>query len=149
MRAVVQRVSHASVTVEGAQVAAIGRGLLVLVGVGHDDTVADVEWLASKIAALRVFEDDEGKMNRSVEDVHGSVLLVSQFTLYADCRKGRRPSFDAAAPPALGEQRYLELAEAFRATGLEVQTGVFRATMQVALTNDGPVTILLDSKKAF
>ena len=149
MRILLQRVSRASVRVRGELVAEIGHGLLLLVGVGREDGFGEYDRLAGKLVHLRVFEDDEGKMNRSVEDVHGSVLLVSQFTLYADCRKGRRPSFDAAAPPALGEQRYLELAEAFRATGLEVQTGVFRATMQVALTNDGPVTILLDSKKAF
>jgi D-tyrosyl-tRNA(Tyr) deacylase len=149
MRAVVQRVTSSEVTVAGASVAAIGRGLLVLAGVGHDDTAADVEWLAGKIQSLRIFEDDEGKMNRSIVDVGGTILLVSQFTLYADCRKGRRPSFDAAAPPALGEQRYLELADALRAKGLDVRTGVFRASMQVSLTNDGPVTMLLDSKRMF
>jgi len=149
MRAVVQRVSSASVSVGGAQVATIGRGLLVLVGVGHDDTAADVDWIASKIRSLRIFEDDAGKMNRSVGDVGGAVLLVSQFTLFGDCRKGRRPSFDGAAPPALGEQRYLELAGSLRASGLPIQTGVFRAEMQVTLVNDGPVTLLLDSRRGF
>jgi D-tyrosyl-tRNA(Tyr) deacylase len=149
MRAVVQRVSSASVTVGGDVRGAIGGGLLVLVGVGPQDTEADVAWMAEKLRTLRVFEDEAGKMNRSVEETGGSLLLVSQFTLYGDCRKGRRPSFDGAAPPELGERAYEALVTALRAAGLRVETGVFRASMQVSLVNDGPVTLLLDSAKAF
>ena len=149
MRAVVQRVTSASVTVHGEVRGAIGPGLVALVGVGPGDTAADVEWLCAKLRTLRVFEDDGGKMNRSVEETRGSVLLVSQFTVYGDCRKGRRPSFDGAAPPELGERLFNALADALRAAGLRVQTGVFRASMQVALVNDGPVTLLLDSAKLF
>jgi D-tyrosyl-tRNA(Tyr) deacylase len=149
MRAVVQRVTSASVTVHGAVHGAIGPGLVALVGVGPGDSAADVEWLCAKLRTLRVFEDDGGKMNRSVEETRGSVLLVSQFTVYGDCRKGRRPSFDGAAPPELGERLFNALADALRAAGLRVQTGVFRASMQVALVNDGPVTLLLDSAKLF
>lgn len=149
MRAVVQRVASASVTVHGEVRGAIGPGLVALVGVGPGDSAADVEWLGAKLRTLRVFEDDGGKMNRSVEEVGGSVLLVPQFTIYGDCRKGRRPSFDGAAPPDLGERMFDALADALRAAGLRVQTGVFRASMQVALVNDGPVTLLLDSAKLF
>ena len=149
MRAVVQRVTSASVTVHGAVHGAIDPGLVALVGVGPGDTAADVEWMCAKLRTLRVFEDDGGKMNRSVEETRGSVLLVSQFTVYGDCRKGRRPSFDGAAPPDLGERMFNALADALRAAGLRVQTGVFRASMQVALVNDGPVTLLLDSAKLF
>jgi D-tyrosyl-tRNA(Tyr) deacylase len=149
MRAVVQRVSSASVAVGGEVRGAIGAGLLVLVGVGPEDTAVDVEWMCGKLRTLRVFEDEAGKMNRSVEEIGGAVLLVSQFTLYGDCRKGRRPSFDGAASPELGERMYDALAAALRATGLRVETGVFRAAMQVGLVNDGPVTLLLDSGKRF
>jgi len=149
MRAVVQRVSSASVTVDGQITGAIGPGLVVLVGVGQQDTAADVEWMCAKLRTLRVFEDAAGRMNRSVEEIGGSLLLVSQFTVYGDCRKGRRPSFDSAAPPELGERMYEGLVLALRGTGLPVETGVFRAAMQVSLVNDGPVTLLLDSQKLF
>ena len=148
MRAVVERVSRAEVRVDGAAVGGIGKGLLVLLGVGREDDVSDASYLANKTAQLRVFQDAEGKMNRSVEDIGGSVLVVSQFTLLGDSRKGRRPSFAAAAPReanALYEQ-YVAL---LRERGLKVETGVFQAMMKVESINDGPVTILLDSKKVF
>lgn len=149
MRAVVQRVAQAAVTVEGRTVGAIDRGVLVFVGVGQDDEPADVEYIAGKVRDLRIFEDDQGKMNRSVAEMGGAVLLVSQFTLHGDARKGRRPSFDGAARPELARARYEEVARALRESGLRVETGVFQALMQVSLVNDGPVTILLDSRKAF
>ncbi len=149
MRAVLQRVARASVTVDGQIVGQIGRGWLVLLGVAQGDTDADADRLAEKIAGLRAFEDDQGKMNCSVGDVDGSVLVVSQFTLLADCRKGRRPSFDEAADPAEAERLYLRFADRVAANGLPVAKGVFRAMMQVELVNDGPVTFLLDSRKAF
>jgi D-aminoacyl-tRNA deacylase len=145
MRALIQRVSQASVTVEGRVVGEIGTGLLVLLGVGAGDGPADEAYLAQKIAHLRIFEDAEGKMNRSVLEVGGAVLLVSQFTLYADTRKGRRPSFISAAPPAEAAGRVEAVAGALRALGLPVATGQFQAHMAVALINDGPVTIWLDS----
>ncbi len=147
MKAVVQRVAEASVSVDGRQVAAIGPGLLVLVGVGPSDTAVETDWMARKLAALRIFTDEAGLMNRSVADMGGSILLVSQFTLFGDCRKGNRPSFIAAGPPALAESRYLELARALRAMLGEarVGTGVFGAVMQVRLLNDGPVTLLLET----
>jgi len=146
MRLIIQRVAEASVTVEQRVVGAIGRGFLVLCGVGRDDTAEDAEWLARKTAALRIFEDSDGKMNLSLDAVQGAVLVVSQFTLYGDCRKGNRPSFMDAAPPELGDQLYQTYADALRALGVPVQTGVFRAMMKVALVNDGPVTLMLDSK---
>jgi D-tyrosyl-tRNA(Tyr) deacylase len=149
MRAVVQRVSEAWVEVEGQRVAQIGRGLLVLLGVGQGDTEEDARYLASKIANLRVFEDEEGKLNRSVLEIEGSVLVVSNFTLYGDCRKGRRPSFTNAAPPEIADQLYRRFCEFLAAEGVPVQTGVFQAHMHVGLINDGPVTLLLDSKKQF
>ena len=149
MRAVVQRVTSASVEVDGAIVGAIGPGLLVLIGVSRDDAKADGDWIASKIRDLRIFDDQAGRMNRSVADVGGRVLVVPQFTLYGDCRKGRRPSFDAAAPPEAGQALYDEVVRALHAAGLHVETGVFRATMRVALVNDGPVTLLLDSRRGF
>jgi D-aminoacyl-tRNA deacylase len=149
VRAVVQRVSRAKVAVEGQTTGEISLGLLVLVGVGHDDTEVDATYLADKIAGLRIFEDEDGKMNRSVYDVGGSVLAVSQFTLYGDVRKGRRPSFDSAAPPEPARRLYEFLVEKFRAAGLPCETGRFQETMQVELVNQGPVTILLDSKKQF
>jgi D-tyrosyl-tRNA(Tyr) deacylase len=148
VRAVIQRVRSATVTVEGAVAGAIGRGLLALVGVGQDDGPADVEFIASKLRDLRIFEDDEGKMNRSVGQAGGEILVVSQFTLYGDCRKGRRPSFDAAAPPARARALYEDVVRMLRETaGVAVATGAFQAHMQVELVNDGPVTLLLDSRK--
>jgi D-tyrosyl-tRNA(Tyr) deacylase len=149
MRAVVQRVSHAKVTVNGSTSGEIGLGLLVLLAVGHDDTEADANYLAEKIAGLRIFEDVEGKMNRSVRDAGGSVLSVSQFTLYGDVRRGKRPSFDDAAAPELARQLYEHFVQAIRDTGLRCETGRFQEMMQVELVNEGPVTILLDSKKIF
>jgi D-tyrosyl-tRNA(Tyr) deacylase len=149
MRAVVQRVSRAQVTVSGETTGEIGLGLLVWLGVGRDDTEADATYLAEKIAGLRVFEDAEGKMNRSVQDVGGSVLAVSQFTLYGDVRRGKRPSFDAAAPPERARQIYEFFVDQIRAAGLRCETGRFQEMMKVELVNEGPVTILLDSQKAF
>jgi len=149
MRAVVQRVSRAQVTVNGEIVGKIGLGLLVLLGVGRDDGEADATYLAEKIAGLRVFEDAQGKMNRSVQEVGGSVLAVSQFTLYGDVRRGKRPSFDAAAPPEKARQLYEFFVEQIRAAGLLCETGRFQEMMTVELMNEGPVTILLDSQKAF
>jgi D-aminoacyl-tRNA deacylase len=149
MRAVVQRVREAHVEVEGTRVGAIGAGLLVLLGVGRDDGPSDTEYVASKVRDLRVFEDEHGRMNRSVVEVGGAVLLVSQFTLQADCRKGRRPSFDEAAAPGLAEPLYEEVAARLRAGGLRVETGRFQAHMLVSLVNDGPVTVLLDSRRLF
>jgi D-tyrosyl-tRNA(Tyr) deacylase len=149
MRAVVQRVSRAQVTVNGEIAGEIGEGLLVLLGVGRDDTKADATYLAEKIAGLRVFEDAEGKMNRSVQDVGGSVLVVSQFTLYGDVRRGKRPSFDAAAPPEKAQLLYELFIAQIRAADLRCETGRFQEMMQVELVNEGPVTILLDSAKTF
>jgi D-aminoacyl-tRNA deacylase len=149
MRAVVQRVSRAQVTVNGEAAGEIGLGLLVLLGVGRDDTQADATYLAEKIAGLRVFEDADGKMNRSVQDVNGSVLAVSQFTLYGDVRRGKRPSFDASAPPEKARQLYEFFVEQIRAAGLRCETGRFQEMMKVELVNEGPVTILLDSAKEF
>jgi len=149
MRAVVQRVSRARVTVKEWTSGEIGLGLLVLVGVGQDDTEADATYLAEKVAGLRVFEDDEGKMNRSVQDVGGSVLAVSQFTLYGDVRRGKRPSFDAAARPDEARRLYEFFVQRIQAAGLRCETGRFQEMMQVELVNEGPVTILLDSSKAF
>jgi D-aminoacyl-tRNA deacylase len=149
MRAVVQRVSRAQVAVNGEIAGEIGVGLLVLLGVGRDDTEADATYLAEKIAGLRVFEDSEGKMNRSVQEVGGSVLAVSQFTLYGDVRRGKRPSFDAAAPPEKARQLYEFFVELIRVAGLRCETGRFQEMMKMELVNEGPVTILLDSEKAF
>ena len=149
MRAVVQRVSRAKVTVGKEIAGEIGTGLLVLLGVGRDDTEADANYLAEKIVGLRIFEDLDGKMNRCVQDVGGSVLAVSQFTLYGDVRRGKRPSFDAAAPPEQARRLYEFFVERIRAAGLRCETGRFQEMMQVELVNDGPVTILLDSTKAF
>lgn len=145
MRAVVQRVSEASVAVEGQVVGAIGRGFLVLLGVTHDDGEAQAAWLAHKIAGLRLFEDSAGKFNRSLQDVDGAVLLVSQFTLYGDARKGRRPSFTDAARPEHAEPLCQRVADLLRAEGVPVETGVFGAIMAVRLVNDGPVTLWLDT----
>jgi D-aminoacyl-tRNA deacylase len=149
MRAVVQRVASASVTVSDRTVGAIDHGLLVLVGVERDDGPADVEYIAGKVGDLRVFEDDQHHMNRSVFDVGGSVLVVSQFTLAADCRKGRRPSFDGAAVPDIARPLYEDVVRQLGARGLRVATGEFQAQMRVTLVNDGPVTLLLDSRRRF
>jgi len=149
MRVVVQRVSRARVAVNGEITGEIGLGLLVLLGVGRDDGEADATYLAEKIAGLRVFEDGEGKMNRSAQEVGGSVLAVSQFTLYGDVRRGKRPSFDAAAPPEKARQLYEFFVEQIRAAGLRCETGRFQEMMKVELVNEGPVTILLDSAKVF
>jgi D-tyrosyl-tRNA(Tyr) deacylase len=149
MRAVVQRVSSASVEVDGSCVGRIGPGWLVLLGVARGDTEEDADRLAEKVANLRAFPDKQGKMNRDVVEAKGAVLVVSQFTLLADCRGGRRPSFTEAAEPALAERLYGRFNDRVTAAGLEVATGVFRAHMNVALVNDGPVTFLLDSRKQF
>ena len=149
MRAVAQRVTSACVTVDERRVAAIDHGLLVLVGIARGDDPADTAYLANKIVGLRVFEDTDGRFSRSVREVGGAVLLVSQFTLYGDCRRGRRPSFDQAAPPVEARAVYDALADALRGHGVSVQTGEFQAHMQVESINDGPVTVLLDSDKAF
>jgi D-tyrosyl-tRNA(Tyr) deacylase len=149
MRAVVQRVSRAQVTVDGEITGEIGPGLLVLVGVGRDDTKTDAVYLAEKIAGLRVFEDQAGKMNLGVHEIGGSVLAVSQFTLYGDVRRGKRPSFDAAAAPETARALYEFFVERIRTEGLRCETGRFQATMKVELVNEGPVTILLDSVKTF
>jgi len=149
MRAVVQRVSRAKVTVKGEITGEIKQGLLVLLGVGQADTEADADYLAEKIAGLRIFEDEGGRMNLSVADVHGAVLAVSQFTLFGDVRRGKRPSFDAAARPERARELYEYFVARIRAAGLPCKTGRFQEMMQVELVNDGPVTILLDSSKTF
>ncbi len=149
MRAVVQRVRRAKVAIDGTTTAEIAAGLLLFVGVANEDGPADVEYIVNKTRELRVFPDDGGRMNRSVADVGGSVLVVSQFTLHADCRKGRRPSFDGAAPGPLARALYDDVIGRLRESGLAVGTGTFQAEMEVELVNDGPVTLLLDSRKAF
>ena len=149
MRAVVQRVSRAKVTVKEFISGEIGLGLLVLIGVGKEDTEADAIYLTEKIAGLRIFEDENGKMNRSVQDVGGSVLAVSQFTLYGDVRKGKRPSFDDAAPLESARRLYELFVERIQAAGVRCETGRFQEMMRVELANEGPVTILIDSKKTF
>ena len=149
MRAVIQRVSRAQVSVGDEVVGRIGPGLLVLLGVAKTDTRTDAEYLAAKITGLRILEDENGKMNRSLADTHGAVLAVSQFTLYGDVRKGKRPSFDEAAPPELARELYEYFVSKIREGGVTCETGRFQATMQVELVNDGPVTILLDSARAF
>jgi D-tyrosyl-tRNA(Tyr) deacylase len=147
MRAVLQRVSEARVEVEGTVTGAIRSGLVVFVGISREDTRADAEYLAEKITGLRIFPDETGKMNRDVKEAGGSILIVSQFTLYADARKGRRPGFDRAAPPDAARPLYDYFVEAVRRRGVPVATGIFQAVMSVRLINDGPVTILLDSEK--
>ena len=149
MRAVIQRVSEASVEVSNAVVGEIGAGFVVLVGVGREDVNADADYLAEKIVNLRVFEDDEGKMNHSISETGGSMLVVSQFTLYGDVRRGRRPSYGDAAEPDKANELYEYFVERLKSFGVRVETGVFQAMMKVSLTNDGPVTILLDSRKLF
>ncbi|NLO98446.1 MAG: D-tyrosyl-tRNA(Tyr) deacylase [Peptococcaceae bacterium] len=146
MRCVVQRVSRASVKVDNETVGQINQGLLVLVGIGKEDDFKDLNWMAEKLSGLRIFEDEQGKMNLSLLDVQGQMLLVSQFTLYGDCRKGKRPSFTEAAAPQDAEKLFLELVEAIRQKGITVETGRFQTEMAVELVNQGPVTIILDSK---
>ena len=147
MRALIQRVTQASVVVEGLVVSKINAGLLILLGVARPDTAADAEYLADKVLNLRIFSDAEGKMNRSLLDIGGSLLVVSQFTLYGDCRKGRRPGFDAAAPPDQARALYESFVEIARRSGLRVEAGVFQAHMEVALVNDGPVTLMLETSE--
>jgi D-tyrosyl-tRNA(Tyr) deacylase len=149
MRAVVQRVSRAEVRVEGRVVGRIAAGLVVLVGIGSEDSREAGEWLAEKIVHLRIFDDGHGKMNRSLLETSGAVLCISQFTLYGDCRKGRRPSYDRAAPPEAARSLYEFFVASLRAHGVRVETGEFRAMMEVELVNDGPVTLLLDSDRLF
>ncbi len=149
MRAVVQRVSEASVSVDGKVTGAIRAGLCVLVGVGQEDGEDDARWLADKVVDLRIFEDEAGKMNRSLLDVRGELLAISQFTLFGDARQGRRPAFIAAAPPEKAQPLYEAFCKSCRSRGVAVAEGVFRATMQVRIVNEGPVTLLLDSKKVF
>ena len=145
MKAVLQRVSSARVEVDGETVGAIARGVLVLLGVAREDEGEDAAWMAEKIVGLRIFEDDAGKMNRSLVEVGGAMLVVSQFTLYGDCRRGRRPSFTAAAAPELAERLYQAFVARVREAGVEVATGVFREHMLVSLVNDGPVTLWIDT----
>jgi D-tyrosyl-tRNA(Tyr) deacylase len=147
MRAVLQRVSRASVRVSGSNRGEIGRGLVVLLGVRGDDTTTDLQWLSEKIVNLRIFEDLDGKMNRSLADIDGEMLIISQFTLYGDCRKGRRPGFSTAAPPETAEPIYERFIQDVKDKQIRVATGIFGATMEVELVNDGPVTLLLDSDK--
>jgi D-tyrosyl-tRNA(Tyr) deacylase len=149
MRAVVQRVTRAQVTIDGEIVGAIERGLVVLLGVAHDDTKADADYLAPKIVSLRIFDDSEGKMNVSLKDIEGGLLVVSQFTLYGDVRRGLRPSWSHAAPPEISEPLYEYFVSCSQQLIARVATGSFRKTMDVELVNDGPVTILLDSRKLF
>ena len=149
MRACVQRVTHAKVTIEGEVFGQIGRGMLVLLGVASDDTDRDAEQMADKLVGLRIFEDSEGKMNLSLAKSDGEMLVVSQFTLLGDCRKGRRPSFVTAAPPEVAEQLYEQFVAEVTRRGISVATGRFRQHMEISLVNDGPVTILLDSRKLF
>jgi len=146
MRAVIQRVTSSSVTVDNKKISNIGPGLLVLLGVTHTDKPSDADFLADKVANLRIFEDTDGKMNRSVIDIGGEILVVSQFTLYGDCRKGRRPSFIEAAPPDKAEKLYEYFTEQLKKNGIPAQSGRFRAMMEVSLVNDGPVTLIIESK---
>jgi D-tyrosyl-tRNA(Tyr) deacylase len=149
MRSVIQRVKNASVSVDGKTVGEITAGLLVLLAVGQEDSAADMTWMVDKLVGLRIFEDEEGKMNRSVLEVGGEILMISQFTLYGDCRKGKRPSFISAAPPELAKHLFEQTVEETRKRGVKVETGVFQAEMEVSLINHGPVTIMLDSEKKF
>jgi D-tyrosyl-tRNA(Tyr) deacylase len=149
MRAVVQRVSRASVTVSGEVVGRIGEGLLVLLGVSNEDGASDTIYLAEKISTLRIFDDEDGKMNQSIVDVAGDILVVSQFTLYGDVRRGRRPSWSDAAPPDMAAALYEDFVSKLKKYVRRVETGTFRAMMQVELVNDGPVTLLIDSRKTF
>ncbi len=149
MRAVIQRVLQAEVKVEGQQVGKIGKGLLVYLSVGKEDTVKDAQFMADKLVNLRIFADEAGKMNRSILDIGGQILLVSNFTLHGDCRKGRRPGFDAAAEPALAQQLYEKVIELIAQQGVAVEKGAFGEYMHVSSINDGPVTFLLDSNRLF
>jgi D-aminoacyl-tRNA deacylase len=149
MRAVVQRVHQARVEVEGEIIGEIGPGLVVFLGVGRNDQLSDSDYLAAKIAGLRIFEDQSGLMNLSLQEITGSILSISQFTLYGDCRKGRRPGFSAAALPEQAEELYNHFCESLRGQGIAVGTGRFQAAMRIIVDNDGPVTMLLDSKKLF
>lgn len=149
MRCVIQRVTQASVSVDGNVVGKIGKGFMILIGVSVEDTDKDLKYMADKIPNLRIFEDEQGKMNLSLKDTGGEILAVSQFTLYGDARGSRRPSFIQAARPEMATGYYEQLVEAWRAQGIHVETGVFGADMQVSLVNDGPVTMLMDSTKAF
>jgi len=150
MRAVVQRVNEANVRVDGKTIGAIGKGLLVLLGVGHDDAEADADYLAEKVAGLRIFPDEQDKMNLSVTDIRGEAMVISQFTLYGDVRRGKRPSFTGAAPPEHAKALYEYFVQRLKSLGIpKVATGEFQAMMDVSLTNAGPVTILLDSRKGF
>jgi D-aminoacyl-tRNA deacylase len=149
MRAVIQRVKEARVEVEGEIVGRIGEGILIFLGIRKDDTQDDIEYLVDKVLGLRIFDDDAGKMNLSIAEVKGEILVVSQFTLYGDCRKGRRPSFDEAASPDMAEGLYDLFVKEVKKRGIKVQTGKFRALMDIHLVNSGPVTILLDSRKMF
>ena len=146
MRLVIQRVSQAKVTVDGAEIASIGPGLCILMGVARGDSRADADYLAQKTAALRIFEDEAGKFNHSLAEIQGEALVVSQFTLYGDCTKGRRPSFSHAAPPDEAEALYIYFADCLRSKGVTVRTGQFQAKMEVSIVNSGPVTFILDSK---
>ncbi len=149
MRAVIQRVSNARVVIEGQEHSGIGPGILVLLGVEKEDTENDAQMLAQRIVELRIFEDEAGKMNRSIRETAGQILAVSQFTLLGDCRRGRRPSFDPAAPPDVARTLYEKFVDEIRISGVPVATGVFQAMMDVELTNQGPVTFILDSRKRF
>lgn len=149
MRAVVQRSGRATVTIKGVRTASISSGLVVLLGIHAKDGPAELQWMADKIVNLRIFEDENGKMNRSLADIQAEMLIVSQFTLYGDCRKGRRPGYSAAAPPAVAEPLYRQFVEAVKARGITVATGTFQAAMEVELVNDGPITLMLDSDKTF
>lgn len=149
MRAVIQRVSRASVKIDGIIQGEITHGMLILLGIRGNDTISDLQWLAEKVVNLRIFEDQEGKMNRSLADIDGEMLIISQFTLYGDCRKGRRPGFSSAAPPEIAEPLYQRFIEEVKNRQVRVATGIFQATMEVELVNDGPVTLLLDSEKQF
>lgn len=149
MRAVIQRVLNANCIIGGKTVGAISKGLLIFLGVGREDTESDIEYIVDKVINLRIFEDEHGKMNLSIQQIGGSILLISQFTLYGDVRKGRRPSFDMAMEPEKAFHLYNRLVERIRSYGINVETGRFREIMQVSLVNDGPVTILLDSRRLF
>lgn len=147
MRAVIQKVASASVMVDGDTIGSIGKGLLILLGIKNTDTNQDTDYIVDKTVNLRIFEDSEDKLNLSLNDVKGEILIISQFTLYADCKKGRRPSFTEAAPPEIAKQIYDDTVKKFEQTGLKVETGKFQALMKVNLLNDGPVTIILDTNK--
>lgn len=147
MRAVIQRVRRASVTINGAVHGEIGRGMVVLLGIHGNDTLTDLQWLAEKVVNLRIFDDEQGKMNLSLADIDAAMLIISQFTLYGDCRKGRRPGFSSAAPPEIAEPLYRRFIEEIKNKHVKVATGIFQAAMDVELVNEGPVTLLLDSEK--